>query len=159
MKCLKCKNDFQPNYPSQKFCGRVCSASYTTKGRKHSTGTKEKIRKSMLNYNAILTGETKPEKYCKICKKILMGGNITFCSNKCMKYYHNGLKVKQWQEGKIDGNCKSGYAGFIKRYLLEKYDNKCSVCGWGETNTFTKTIPLEVEHIDGDAYNNKPDKE
>ena len=41
--------------------------------------------------------------------------------------------------------------------LIEKYNNKCSICGWCEENTYTKSIPLEVEHIDGNPYNNSPE--
>ena len=40
---------------------------------------------------------------------------------------------------------------------MKKYDNKCSECGWGEINQHTGTIPLELEHIDGNPYNNSPD--
>lgn len=39
--------------------------------------------------------------------------------------------------------------------MFEKYNNQCARCGWGEINPFTGTLPLEVEHIDGDATNNK----
>lgn len=42
----------------------------------------------------------------------------------------------------------------IKKYLLEKYGNKCAKCGWGEKNEFTNRIPLELEHIDGNYLNN-----
>ena len=43
----------------------------------------------------------------------------------------------------------------IKTYLLEKYNNQCARCGWGETNQYTGKIPLEIEHIDGNYRNNK----
>ena len=41
--------------------------------------------------------------------------------------------------------------------LFNKYDNKCVKCGWGETNIHTGNIPLEVEHIDGNAENSSPE--
>ena len=40
---------------------------------------------------------------------------------------------------------------------MEKYQCKCSKCGWGEENPFSHTIPLEVEHIDGNFQNNRED--
>jgi len=43
----------------------------------------------------------------------------------------------------------------IKRYFMEKYNCKCQLCGWGERNLSTNTIPLEIHHIDGDYTNNK----
>ena len=66
-------------------------------------------------------------------------------------------KIKLWLEGEILGDSKSGHALFVKQYLLEKYNNKCSICEWGEKNPYSKTIPLEVEHIDGNPYNNTPE--
>ena len=45
----------------------------------------------------------------------------------------------------------------IRRYLFEKYDNKCALCGWSMVNPFTNTLPLEVEHKDGNYSNNKED--
>ena len=44
---------------------------------------------------------------------------------------------------------------FFNIYLLKKYNNKCGRCGWGEKNVYTQSIPLEVEHIDGNYMNNK----
>ena len=42
----------------------------------------------------------------------------------------------------------------VRNFLFEKYDNKCCLWGWGETNVHTGRIPLEVDHIDGNADNN-----
>ena len=39
--------------------------------------------------------------------------------------------------------------------MLEKNNYKCELCGWGEENTYTHTILLEIHHIDGDYTNNK----
>lgn len=32
---------------------------------------------------------------------------------------------------------------------MDKYSCKCAQCEWGQENAYTHTIPLEVEHIDG----------
>ena len=42
----------------------------------------------------------------------------------------------------------------IRRYLMDKYNSKCANCGWGQINPYTKVIPLEIEHIDGNYLNN-----
>ena len=42
----------------------------------------------------------------------------------------------------------------LRRYIFEKFKNKCSICGWSEINPFTKTLPLEIDHIDGNSDNN-----
>ena len=38
--------------------------------------------------------------------------------------------------------------------LLEKYDEKCSLCGWRQKHPVTGTVPLEVDHLNGDSDNN-----
>ena len=41
----------------------------------------------------------------------------------------------------------------VRKYLFIKNDNKCSKCGWSEINLFTNSIPLEIDHINGDSMN------
>lgn len=83
------------------------------------------------------------------------------CIN-CGKEYNRGpaqnrykQNIKLWKEGKISGTSCYNYAYFVKKYLLDKYNCKCQICGWGEINPFTGKIPLQVHHIDGDSCNNK----
>lgn len=45
----------------------------------------------------------------------------------------------------------------LRKYIFDKYNNKCCICGWGERNPYTNTIPLEIDHIDGDYKNNRED--
>lgn len=65
-------------------------------------------------------------------------------------------KIEEWKKGNIDGRRgKTSTAHWIRDYLLEKFNYKCTRCGWGERNPHTGKIPLELEHIDGDCNNNK----
>lgn len=78
-----------------------------------------------------------------------------FCSNKCQGEYQYKQYVERWKKGEEDGLSGTyNISRQIKRYLFEKYGNKCQKCGWGEENTHTHTIPLEIHHIDGDYANN-----
>lgn len=45
----------------------------------------------------------------------------------------------------------------IRRYLLDKAQNKCSLCGWSKKNKITGKIPLQIDHIDGNSKNNRPE--
>jgi len=64
-------------------------------------------------------------------------------------------KIKLWKEGKLSGlRGKTATARWLKDYILEKYNHKCSECGWAETNKYTGLVPLELEHKDGDFRNN-----
>ena len=78
-----------------------------------------------------------------------------FCSNKCQKEYEYKKYIKKWKNNEVSG-MRGEYqiSMYIKTYLFEKYNNKCARCGWGKVNPYTKNIPLEVEHIDGNYQNN-----
>lgn len=79
-----------------------------------------------------------------------------FCSNQCQSDYKHKVYIEDWKNGIQDGmSGKYGLSQHIKKYLFEKYKNKCQICEWGEINKKTGKIPLEVHHIDGDYTNNK----
>lgn len=40
---------------------------------------------------------------------------------------------------------------------MEKFQNKCSKCGWGEVNPYTGKIPLEIHHKNGNSTDNDED--
>lgn len=68
--------------------------------------------------------------------------------------------IPLWKEGKVSGGKgdKTGYgsvSSHVRSYIFKKNSCKCSKCGWSETNPYTRTIPLEIDHIDGDSMNHK----
>lgn len=64
--------------------------------------------------------------------------------------------IAEWKAGEQRGmRGANAISQHIRRYLFEKYDNKCAQCGWSEVNPYTGKYPLEVEHIDGNHTNNK----
>ena len=91
---------------------------------------------------------------CLNCNKIIKNKN-KFCSIKCQKEFEYKKYISQWKAGKNLGQ-RGDYqiSMHIKRYLFNKYNNKCARCGWGEINFYTGNIPLEIEHIDGNYKNN-----
>ena len=79
-----------------------------------------------------------------------------FCSNKCQAEYEYKQFIENWKNGEESGlNGEYGISRHIKRYLFDKYNCSCQICGWNEVNPFTGNIPLEIHHIDGDYTNNK----
>ena len=91
---------------------------------------------------------------CLNCNQKISSKN-KFCSNKCQKEYEYKKYIKRWKNNEVSG-MRGEYliSMYIKTYLFEKYNNKCARCGWGKVNPYTKNIPLEVEHIDGNYQNN-----
>ena len=70
--------------------------------------------------------------------------------------YQYKTYIQAWKEGKVDGG-KHEVSDTIRKYLFQKYDNKCQLCGWSKTNSTTNKIPLQIHHIDGDCTNNRED--
>jgi hypothetical protein len=150
--CKKCGKILEKG--QKKYCSSRCSALSTTKGRKHSEETRRKISLGNGGDGKLIYFYEK--RYCLNCKKPLKT-QLKYCDNKCKPQYERNEKIRKWLKGELEGNSQGGHALFVKQYLLEKYDNKCSICGWNKVNPFTNMIPLEVEHIDGNPYNNLPE--
>ena len=92
--------------------------------------------------------------FCKNCNKEISSAK-TYCNNSCQLDYQHKQYIDRWKDGKEDGMVgKYQISKYIKRYLFDKYNYRCSRCGWSQMNQHTKKIPLEVEHIDGNYRNN-----
>ena len=91
---------------------------------------------------------------CLNCNRPINKRN-KYCSNKCQKEYQYNIYINKWKNNEVDG-MRGEYqiSSYIKTYLFKKYGSKCARCGWGEVNKYTNTIPLEIEHIDGNYKNN-----
>lgn len=93
---------------------------------------------------------------CLNCGIILKNRQIKYCSNKCQMDYQYNKWIEDWKKGNKTGlKGKYDISDYIRKYLKNKYNNKCSKCGWSERNIYTGEIPLEIEHIDGNYLNNK----
>ena len=101
---------------------------------------------------------------CVNCGCTISGRKIStrkYCSHKCQIEYQQKQWEEKWLSGEISGFSETDHWGNvpdrIRTYLFKKFDSKCSICGWGERNKYTGKIPLEVEHIDGNHSNNRPE--
>lgn len=105
--------------------------------------------------------QRKTESVCIYCGNRVNSKNASFCSKQCEINYKQLQWESKWFSGEINGFYETNHWGKtpdrIRKYLFRKYDNKCARCGWGEINSFTNRIPLEVEHIDGNYKNNRPE--
>ena len=97
--------------------------------------------------------------YCLNCGIDITNAKNTmhkFCSNKCQQEYNKKQWVSKYkQDNSIAKSTKWGQIPKqLRNYIFDKYQNKCCLCGWGKINPYTNTIPLEIDHIDGNAENN-----
>lgn len=78
-----------------------------------------------------------------------------YCSTLCHKEHQYKQNIDNWLQGNDLGGNKYGTRVWVKRYILEQQEYKCLECGIIEHNS--KPINLELDHIDGNPYNNKVD--
>lgn len=146
--CLNCGKEIEVpvgwKKRRNKFCSQSCAAIYNNQKRGNANGQYKKVK----------------HKTCLHCGKDLFDKPVKtkYCSFECQHNHEYEEYIKQWKNGEKNGvSGKYGTSANIRKYLFEKYDNKCQLCGWGEENPITHKIPLQIHHIDGDCTNNKED--
>ena len=99
-------------------------------------------------------------KVCLNCGKELTGDKAKnkYCCQSCQLEYQYKQYISRWKEGLENGR-KGRYevSNHIRRYLFNKYNSSCQLCGWNKVNPTTGLIPLQIHHIDGDCLNNSED--
>ena len=67
---------------------------------------------------------------CLNCGKELTGRAKKYCSNQCQMIYQRKEFIKRWKNGEETGLVgQYGLSDYIRKYLLEKNNYKCSLCG------------------------------
>lgn len=181
MICKICGLEFLEKYSKHsngdycsKRCARISSSRGNTGGTKKVKCRKcnKEIEVDKRSYNTkCLCSECKIKRTykdrknkftrtCSVChKKITPSNKNNYCV-RCIGKYLQELNYKQYIE-RWKAGLETGLKGtlsisrYIRKYLFEKYNNKCCKCGWGEINPKSNCIPLQVEHIDGNHENNK----
>jgi hypothetical protein len=97
----------------------------------------------------------KQQSNCLVCEKETARAAYKYCSNKCQQAFEYKEFIAEWKSGEIKGLAKIGVVSpSVKRYLRDKYENKCCLCNWAEINSTTGLVPLVADHIDGNWRNN-----
>ena len=94
---------------------------------------------------------------CILCGNKVNRTSKKYCSLKCQMLHRYQIYLKDWKSGKEDGNKgiqTKIISAHLRRYLNEKFGEKCSMCGWKNKNPITNRVPLEIDHIDGNSENN-----
>lgn len=118
-----------------KFCSNSCAATYN---------------------NRAAPKRIMQPRFCIHCQMPIPRGQ--YCSGKCNAEHRYEEYINAWKSGKINGLRNDGQvSSHVRRYLFFKYDSSCCKCSWSEMNRYTKSIPLEIHHKDGNFLNNKED--
>lgn len=97
-------------------------------------------------------------KTCLNCNGHVRRSASTYCSLKCQMDHKYRHYIQRWKQGLETGNIgitTKVIASPLRRYLREKFKNHCSKCSWSSQHSITGHVPLEINHIDGNAENNK----
>ena len=94
---------------------------------------------------------------CLKCGIRLIRWQIKYCSNKCQSNNQYEKYIEQWKKKLVDGNrgvSTRNISRYLRRYLIEKFGEKCTQCTWNKRHTLNGHVPLEIDHIDGNSENN-----
>lgn len=95
---------------------------------------------------------------CLNCGQNLNRHQFKYCSNLCQSKKRQLEYIEKWQSGTVNGSrglTTKNISKHLKHFLEEKFGNKCSLCGWNEINPTTGRVPLEIDHINGSAEDNR----
>lgn len=92
---------------------------------------------------------------CLFCNKEVSRKPKKFCNNFCQSAFQRHQYILNWKSGLVDGTVGFSISEHIRKYLHEQFNSSCQICGWNKTNLSTKSIPLEIHHIDGNYRNSK----
>lgn len=132
--------------------------------KKHNIPVPKKLQKESISKKIeIIHEETKS---CIVCGKLyentINRRRGRHCSLSCAGITTNKDKrekfLKEWKLGTISGGKREGYgvvSVYVRTYIFEKYSSKCAKCGWDKINPYTNTLPLEIDHIDGNSENHR----
>jgi len=131
--CLQCGEEIETTIGENKhFCSKSCSASYNNVRRK-------RLKKTNI---------------CKNCGNLINGRNI-YCDNICQNEYQRNQIFEKIELGVFHLENKESESKWVKKYLIEKYGDKCMKCGWNEVHFITGKVPIQINHIDGNMENNR----
>ena len=144
--CGKCQEALPYLKRHNKFCSRSCAAQVSNLG--------------VDRYEKRRGGELLQRRNdCRHCGNLLNRSWVKkYCNQVCAKTHINHLWIQRWLNGEEDG--RKGVGGTsvrIRKWMISTHGEKCSQCGWAEVHSVTGNIPIQLDHIDGDWKNNRPE--
>lgn len=127
---------------NDRFCSRSCSARVTN----HESPRRTSRFSSTVE--------------CEFCQKTLSSTYRTrrFCDNTCAQAAKRKQLIDQWLDGDRSGTWPDGRLHtWAREYLLKTRGERCEVCSWCEPHPASGRPPLQVDHVDGDRQNDRPE--
>jgi hypothetical protein len=138
--CENCGNIFRARLKEErKYCSQSCAASI------NNIKFPKKIKFIFIDRPNNKKIKISTQKYCLNCGK---KARKKYCSSNCQHEYQQKEIIKKIENGDTTLNFRH-----YKKYLIQKYGNKCMKCGWNEINPISGLIPIQLEHKDGNSEN------
>ncbi len=99
----------------------------------------------------------RPPRPCFGCGAALGPRGVKFCSLHCQQNTRYREYIRAWLAREVSGGSVAGVSDFVRRYLIDQGGEQCSVCGWSQRNARTGRVPLEVDHLNGNYLDNRPE--
>ena len=142
MSCKNCGSEITSR-SGKIFCSQSCAASFNNIGKRRHGNPPTFIK-------CVRCGKKR--------KKTHRDFGI-YCSNKCSSQAARESIISAWLRGE-----DPGWSGktvqlkrSIRRYLLEVRGARCVLCGWDKRHPVDGSPLVNIDHIDGDAKNNRPE--
>jgi len=124
-----------------KLC-KQCGKEYLGRGKSFCSQTCNGFYQNSIRFKPSIK-----TKSCLFCGDETR--NYKFCSNQCHKKYDQKKIFNLIESGDTSLDFRQ-----YKKFLINKYGEKCMICNWGESNPYSNKVPIEIEHIDGNSDNN-----
>lgn len=132
--CLNCGKELIKG--QKKYCSLKCTA------QKRKEGYKKHFEKQK----------------CLYCGESFIGLNDRkYCSIQCDSAHKKENIIKLFLSGEYYINGNNNIPSTIRKYLFDKANYKCELCGYEGYNLKTGNTILQIHHKDGNSGNNKPD--
>lgn len=116
------------------------------------------VRTQCRKIGVFLTNAKIPKSHkCINCENLIYGNEKQiYCSIKCQKEYQSKIKYKNYLEHQEEFVKKEISYNWLKPFILKEQNNECGIegCHCG-TEWNGKELHFVLDHIDGDATNNK----
>lgn len=138
-----------------RFCSKNCSRSYCTRAKR--SDIYERVSKTLKARNTAIKSSTTgvnppvndaPQNYCIRCGTAIKKFRV-FCSTSCSCEHKKEMTLKSIEENGYHISYRQ-----VKKYLIRKYGQTCSICGFhGDWNG--KPIVMIADHINGRSADNR----
>lgn len=165
----ECLEQFKPPKTSSRFCSNACKHVGSRSDSLHRLckrdGCGETFRLTSAGRRQVYCSRAcanrvvklKPVRTCKRCEVPLLKRNNIFCTSECSFAFQYEDYIRKWLDGLELGGNSYGCSGQVRRWVRERYGLFCWECGWAKVHPITGEPPLQIDHIDGDSNNNRPE--